>query len=108
MAEGRKRVLLIAAVIIASCRLALLDFRAQGTNRSTYLPDPDRLLEGTGKRTRHVTLRKLADVKDPRLGPLLRVAIQNGHILALSKVPVIPPQSIVKAIYARRRRPVRI
>jgi hypothetical protein len=77
-----------------------------GFNWGTELPDPHKLLEGTGKRTRHVTLRNLSDVKDPRLGPLLRIAIQNGHILALSaNVPVIPPQSIVKAIYARRRRP---
>jgi hypothetical protein len=80
-----------------------------GFNCGTDLPDPHKLLEGTGKRTRHVTLRNLSDVKDRRLGPLLRVAIQNGHILALSaNVPVIPPQSIVKAIYARRRRPSHI
>jgi hypothetical protein len=80
-----------------------------GFNWGTELPDPHNLLEGAGKRTRHVTLHNLSDVKDPRLGPLLRVAIQNGHILALSaNVPVIPPQSIVKAIYARRRRPSHI
>jgi hypothetical protein len=80
-----------------------------GFDWGTELPDPHELLEGTGKRTRHVTLRNLSDVKDPRLGPLLRIAIQNGHILALAaKVPVIPPQSIVKAICARRRRPAHI
>jgi hypothetical protein len=80
-----------------------------GFDWGTELPDPHKLLEGAGKRTRHVTLRNLSDVKDPRLEPLLRVAIQNGHILALSaNVPVIPPQSIVKAIYARRRRPSHI
>jgi hypothetical protein len=34
------------------------------------------------------------------------VAIQKGHVLVLSaNVRVIPPQSIVKAIYARKRRP---
>jgi hypothetical protein len=80
-----------------------------GFDWGTDLPDPHKLLEGTGNRTRHATLRKLSDVKDPRLGPLLRVAIENGHILAMSaKVPVIPPQSMVKAIYARKRRPSHI
>jgi hypothetical protein len=80
-----------------------------GFDWGTELPDPHKLLEGTGKRTRHVALRNLSDVKDPRLGRLLRVAIQNGRILAFSaKVPVIPPQSIVKAIYARKRRPSHI
>jgi hypothetical protein len=80
-----------------------------GFNRGTELPDPHKLLKGTGKQTRHATLRKPADVKDPRLGRLLRVAIQNAHILTLStKIPVIPPQSIVKAVYARKRRPLHL
>lgn len=78
-----------------------------GFNRGTELPDPDKLLQGTGKLTRHITLRKVADVKDPRLARLLRIAIQNAHILTLStKVPIIPPQSVVKAVYARKRRPL--
>jgi Domain of unknown function (DU1801) len=80
-----------------------------GFNRGTELPDPYQLLRGCGKRTRHITLRQVVDVKDPRLARLLRLAIQNAHLLTLStKVPIVPPQSVVKAVYARKRRPPRI
>lgn len=41
------------------------------------LPDPDALLEGTGKLLRHVKLRTLADVERPPLRALLEVAITH-------------------------------
>jgi hypothetical protein len=44
------------------------------------LPDPDGLLEGTGKRIRHVKLRSLADVDRPGFRRLLREAWRHaGH-----------------------------
>ena len=44
-------------------------------HRGTSLRDPWRLLEGTGKNLRHVTVRVVADVRQPGLGALLREAI---------------------------------
>ncbi len=42
----------------------------------TSLPDPKRLLEGTGKSLRHVKLRAADDVKPALLTPLLREAVE--------------------------------
>src|SRR5213593_3328263 len=38
------------------------------------LPDPKGLMEGTGKRLRHVKLKKVEDVDDPALRKLLETA----------------------------------
>ena len=79
-----------------------------GFNRGVYLPDPHKLLRGTGNNTRHITIRSAADLRDPHLTKLMREAIQDGHLLALSsKQPILEPQSRVTAIYPKRRRPVK-
>lgn len=44
-------------------------------SRGAALADPAGLLQGTGKKARHVRLEKLADVDDPALNALLRSAI---------------------------------
>ena len=36
-----------------------------------YLPDPEHLLVGEGKRMRHVKIRSVEDAKDPALGKLI-------------------------------------
>jgi hypothetical protein len=38
------------------------------------LPDPDGLLEGTGKRLRHVKIREAAAIRSPALLKLLKIA----------------------------------
>jgi hypothetical protein len=43
-------------------------------SRGTELPDPDALLEGTGKRARHVKLRSVADVDRPGVRALVVAA----------------------------------
>jgi hypothetical protein len=43
------------------------------------LPDPNGLIEGTGKRLRHVKLRSLADVDRPALHSLLESALAAHH-----------------------------
>ena len=66
------------------------------------LPDPDHLLEGTGKRSRHVKIRELADLKRPGVRKLMRAAVE----LAERPDEDAPKQkSVVRAIYPRRRRP---
>jgi hypothetical protein len=43
-------------------------------SRGTELPDPAGLLEGTGKRARHVKIRSLDDVRHPAVHALLEAA----------------------------------
>jgi hypothetical protein len=70
----------------------------------TSLPDPDGLLEGTGKRSRHVKIRDLADVKRPALRALIRAAIE---IADRPEGAAPKPESVVRAIYPTKRRPQR-
>ena len=77
-----------------------------GFNRGVDLDDPRGILQGAGKQIRHVTIRKASDLKNSYLTRLLRVAVRNARELGRSnKIPEIAPQSVVKAIYAKRRRP---
>ena len=43
--------------------------------RGSSIPDPDHLLEGTGKNLRHVKLRTVAEAGSPRLARLLGRAV---------------------------------
>lgn len=47
--------------------------------------DPDRLLEGTGKRLRHVKIRTLREVENPAVVALLREAIEDRETCAALK-----------------------
>jgi hypothetical protein len=74
-----------------------------GFNRGARLPDPDELLAGTGSSIRHLRIAAVEDLQRPGLRRLLRAAVQEGRSLSPASRAV--PQSIVKAIYARKRRP---
>jgi len=57
---------------------------------------------------RHLTIREPSDLKKKYVARLIKDAVLVGRAMAAtSKFPTIPPQSIVKAIYAKKRRPVR-
>ncbi len=45
-----------------------------GFLRATSLPDPAKLLEGTGKNLRHVKLKTIEDVQNPALKKLIQAA----------------------------------
>lgn len=47
--------------------------------RGTEMPDPDGLLEGTGKKLRHVKIREAADVKRASLRKLLKRALVQAR-----------------------------
>ena len=77
-----------------------------GFNRGVELPDPQRLMQGTGRWTRHVTIRHPEDLRRPYLRRLIRLAIENSRgIAAITGAPAVPPQSVVKGIFSRKRRP---
>ena len=48
-----------------------------GFNYGTELPDPEGLLEGTGKLLRHVKIRRPEDLKNPALRDLLEAAVKD-------------------------------
>lgn len=48
-----------------------------GVADGATLPDPGELLEGAGKRHRHVKLRTLSQVSDPRLARLVQAAAKR-------------------------------
>jgi Domain of unknown function (DU1801) len=75
-----------------------------GLNRGTLLPDPQGVLKGTGKWTRHVTLTSTADLDRAEIRALLRAACAEAdHRPRQLKDPTV--LSTVKRIYARKRRP---
>jgi hypothetical protein len=44
--------------------------------RGSTIPDPDHLLEGTGKNLRHVKIRSLEEAFSPQLAALVRRAVE--------------------------------
>jgi len=73
-----------------------------GFNRGAELPDPQGILQGSGKKVRHVRIALPADLERPWVRRYIRAAIrQLGGPLA----PGTPGHSMVKAIYPKRRRP---
>ena len=46
-----------------------------GFYKGADLPDPNNLLEGTGKKLRHIKIRSLADADNPKLQPLIEAAL---------------------------------
>ncbi|HEY2820128.1 MAG TPA: DUF1801 domain-containing protein [Candidatus Acidoferrum sp.] len=77
-----------------------------GFNRGADLTDHQKILQGAGSQVRHVTIHEKSDLSGPYLKGLVRAAIVNARALAIAGgIPEIAPQSVVKAIYAKRRRP---
>jgi len=65
--------------------------------RGAALPDPERLLEGTGRGVRHVKLRSVADVKRPGVKKLIAEAVR------LNKKD--PPSGMMVGMEKRKRKP---
>ena len=47
-----------------------------GLWQGALLPNPDGLIEGTGKRMRHVKVRSVEEMAPSRLGPIIRGALE--------------------------------
>ena len=77
-----------------------------GFNRGAELDDPQKILQGKGSQVRHVRIQEKTDLSGPYLKGLVRAAIVNARALGVAGgIPEIEPQSVVKVIYAKRRRP---
>ena len=47
-----------------------------GLWQGALLPNPEGLIEGTGKRMRHVKVRSVEDLEAPDLGRIIRQAVE--------------------------------
>lgn len=77
-----------------------------GFNHGAEMDDPEGVLQGDCKMVRHLTIREPGDLKKKYVARLVKDAVRDGRVMAAtSKFPTISPQSTVKAIYAKKRRP---
>ena len=76
-----------------------------GFNRGTELDDPLRLLNGTGKRIRHIAITTPADLSHPEIRELLRRAREHAGLGAPVQSQKKKVISVVKAVYPKKRRP---
>jgi hypothetical protein len=76
-----------------------------GFNQGASLPDPERLLAGSGARIRHVRVAAVADPQTPGVRKLVHAAVERGQI---AKTAVASkPRAVVKAVYGKKRRPAK-
>ena len=80
-----------------------------GFNQGAILADPSGILEGTGKKIRHIKIRSPSDLARPELRSYVRrarqVALDDARKLGETAPPVDGVISTVKAIYPKKRRP---
>lgn len=77
-----------------------------GFNHGAELDNKKCLLEGTGKRVRHITIKTPADLENPAVRGYLRAAYELAGMKQATR-GLRGVTSVVKAIYARKRRPVK-
>ena len=83
-----------------------------GFNQGAFLDDPAGVLQGTGKRIRHISLKTKADLGRPEIREFLKRALALAREDARKLGEPIPIGgdsrtviSTVKAIYKKKRRP---
>ncbi|MBI3471803.1 MAG: DUF1801 domain-containing protein [Candidatus Solibacter usitatus] len=77
-----------------------------GFNRGSQLEDPQRVLQGGGRWIRHIRISSPADLERPVVRALVRAAVAGAE----RPDPASRPggtrgNSVVRAVYAKRRRP---
>ena len=77
-----------------------------GFNHGKQIPDPGHVLRGSGRRVRHLRIESLDDLHEPHVGRFLRAAMKNAHERSVAGVvESTPPRSVIRADYAKKRRP---
>ena len=84
-----------------------------GFNQGAYLSDPDGVLQGSGKRIRHISLKTQEDLSQPQIREFLQraLALARADARKLGETISMGQKSgkvisTVKAIYKKKRRPV--
>jgi hypothetical protein len=81
-----------------------------GFNDGATLDDPKGILQGSGNRIRHITIKTPEDIKRPELRAYIRRALKSAFADARKLGEPAPEKpagvvSTVKAIYPKKRRP---
>ena len=76
-----------------------------GFHRGAEIPDPNGLLQGTGRLIRHIRIAELADLKKPPVRAFVRAAITRAKRPDPAAKSDPQAKSVVRAIYTRKRRP---
>ena len=75
-----------------------------GFNHGTELDNEEGMLQGTGRLVRHITIKSAADLRNPAVRKYLRAAYRlSGMKQSTRNLKGVT--SVVKAIYAKKRRP---
>ena len=74
-----------------------------GFNHGATLPDPQNVLQGTGKAVRHVRMAREQDLEAPWLPHYLEAAM--AQVAGPSEKTVHAPKSVVRGNYPSKRRP---
>jgi len=75
-----------------------------GFNQGSQLPDPDRLLQGSGNWIRHIRISAPEDLHNPAVRAFVKAAVSRADRPEADAV-AHPGKSVVRAIYPTRRRP---
>ena len=76
-----------------------------GFHRGSELEDPKGVLQGTGRLVRHIRIAELTDLEKPAVRAFVRAAISQAKRPGPGAKGVPKTKSVVRAIYARKRRP---
>jgi hypothetical protein len=74
-----------------------------GFNRGASLPDPEKILEGTGKMIRHIKIAREGDLAAPFLPRYLQAAI--AQVAGPTEKASRGAKSVVRGNYPNKRRP---
>jgi hypothetical protein len=74
-----------------------------GLNRGATLPDPEKVLAGTGKSVRHIKIASARDLRRPFLRTYIRAAIEQ--VGGATTVDSGAAKSVVRGNYPKKRRP---
>ncbi|HEX4593476.1 MAG TPA: DUF1801 domain-containing protein [Bryobacteraceae bacterium] len=75
-----------------------------GFQRGSELPDPDGLLQGSGRWIRHIRIAEPEDLRRPPARQFVKEAIARAK-RPIAEAP--KSKSVVRAIYPRKRRPAK-
>jgi hypothetical protein len=88
----------------AFCHVAAYrDYVNLGFNEGARLPDPERLLVGSGTNIRHIRIAGVDILRDRAVQRLLTAAV--AHARGVGVPTGAKPQSIIKPASAKKRRP---
>ena len=73
-----------------------------------HLRDPDGRLQGSGRQSRHIPIEEVKDLRKPYVRAFVKAAVKMAERPAAGEaLQAEPGASVVRAIYARKRRPVK-